>query len=281
MAFMFFGVAKEIITPPFKMQIACTGEYLKDYETIHDDVYVRCLVLKDDSSTSILISYDLLFHDRSLNEQLCGYANSVYGVKKDAVLVACTHAHTAPAVKGYNPGHHDDRYEEYIVEKGKLCIDKAMASLFEGYIEYGSMDINLNISRRGKVNGVYTNAPNFNYVHDQELFLLCIKNLVGEIKAITLSYACHPVFYPAFSSVSGEFPAKLCSLLDEKYNIISLYFQSAGGDVRPLATLDKGENGVYKWKKGSLKAKKGDSIFVPAGFEIDLLGEAEVLYSYV
>jgi hypothetical protein len=51
---MLFGVSKEIITPPFKMQIACTGEYLKNFESVHDDVYVRCLVLKNSNIPKLL-----------------------------------------------------------------------------------------------------------------------------------------------------------------------------------------------------------------------------------
>lgn len=36
-----------------------------------------------------------------------------------------------------------------------------------------------------------------------------------------------------------------------------------------------------KWNKGEIKAKKGDSIFIPAGLKIELSGKAEILYSYI
>ena len=35
------------------------------------------------------------------------------------------------------------------------------------------------------------------------------------------------------------------------------------------------------WNDGSITAKKGDSIFVPAGMKIDFKGQAEILYAYV
>lgn len=35
------------------------------------------------------------------------------------------------------------------------------------------------------------------------------------------------------------------------------------------------------WNEGRLTAKKGDSIFVPAGMKIDFKGQAEILYAYV
>lgn len=249
---MRFGTAKEIITPQFKMRLACTGEDRYDFEDIHDDVFARCLVLDDGNEKALLVSFDLLFHDRSLNDALSSYAEEKYGIKKSAVCVGYTHAHITPAVKSYNPGHHDDRYEALLLEKGKLCIDRAMTSMFEGYLEYGSQDIDLNISRRLCVNGKYTNLPNFNYPHDKELFVLCIRDTKDEVRSVMVNYACHPVFYPALLTLGGEFPGRLCELLDKKYpNSTSLFFQSAGGDVRPATAVEQKDDGSYKWRKRS------------------------------
>lgn len=36
-----------------------------------------------------------------------------------------------------------------------------------------------------------------------------------------------------------------------------------------------------KWNNEEIKAKKGDSVFIPAGFEIKLKGNGEILYSYI
>ena len=46
-----------------------------------------------------------------------------------------------------------------------------------------------------------------------------------------------------------------------------------------LIILD-GNIGV-NWNRGEIKAKKGDSIFIPAGLEIELCGDAEILYSHI
>ena len=40
-------------------------------------------------------------------------------------------------------------------------------------------------------------------------------------------------------------------------------------------------NAHLKWKKGEMELKKGDSIFIPADFEVNLTGDAEILSSYV
>ena len=40
-------------------------------------------------------------------------------------------------------------------------------------------------------------------------------------------------------------------------------------------------NVSIKWDSGEIKAKKGDSIFIPAGFKAKLEGNVEILYSYI
>ena len=72
---MRFGAAKEITTPPFKMKLACSGKMDVDYEDIYDDMYARCLVFDNGENKFLLMSFDLLFHDRSLNDAMAEYAS--------------------------------------------------------------------------------------------------------------------------------------------------------------------------------------------------------------
>ena len=249
---MRFGVAKDIITPKAPMKLACAGgEMEQNFLTIHDDVFVRCLVFDDGKKKAVLMSFDLLFHDRILNEVIAKYAEMKYGINPATVVISYIHAHTAPASRGYNPGAHNDAYEELLVSRAKDCLDRAMCSMFEGSVEYGTFDADFNISRRGTRNGVYQIAPNDNYPHDTEVAVICVKNMEGEVRSVVMNYACHPVFYPGTRGVSGEFPARLCQHMDlEYYGCTSLFFQSAGGDVRPRPTADI-ENGKFNKMKFS------------------------------
>ena len=289
---MRFGAAKEITTPPFKMKLACSGKMDVDYEDIYDDVYTRCLVFENGDQKFILMSFDLLFHDRSLNNAMAEYASEKYGVNKQGVCVCYTHAHTTPASKGYHPLHHDDRYEELLIERGKKCIDSAMANMFEGYYEYGSIEIEMNDSRRALINGRYQNAPDPNKPHDKELFVIAVKDMEGRVRSVFANYACHPVFYPAKLTLCGEFPARLCMELDTMYEgCVSLFSQSAGGDVRPRPVAVQLEDGTWKWRGGTFaemekfgkdlsllvksvldsgKMKRGASLFEAVQFDIPL-----------
>ncbi len=242
---MYFGTAKDIITPIAKMKLACPGGNFDDFfEAIHDDVYVRCLVMDDGNNKTVFLSYDLLFHDRSLNDAVEEYAKEKYGIESSSVIISYTHAHTSPASPGYNPGAHDDAYEVFLIERSKNCIDRALCAMFEGTLEYGCFDADYNVSRRGIVNGEFVNAPNFDYEHDTRMNVLCVRDMTGKIRSVLMNYACHPVFYPAMKTICGEFPARLCQYIDMRYyGCMSLFFQSAGADVRPRPTIDKKTEG--------------------------------------
>lgn len=238
---MRFGSAKDVITPPFKMKLACSGKFDADFEYIHDDVFVRCLVMDDGNAKTAMFSFDILFHDRSLNFALEAYASETYGIAPSAVVIGSTHSHMAPASSGYNRGFDSPEYEAFMLDRAKTCLDRAMCSMYDGTIEHAVFDAEFNISRRGIVDGKFTNFPAPTRKRDTEFALLVVRDLFGNVRSIVMSYGCHPVFYPAKSSISGEFPARVCQLLDTKYyGCTALFFQSAGGDVRPSATVVDG-----------------------------------------
>lgn len=258
---MKFGTAKEIITPIFPTRIACYNDFTSDFYAIHDDVFVRCLVIDDGNEKAVIMALDLLFHDRSLNDAIENYANEKYGVKKSAVVLSYTHAHTAPAVKGYNPGAEYEEYEAFLLDRTKACLDRAMCAMFEGTLEYGAFDADFNISRRGKRNGKIANAPNFNYEHDTQFSVICVSDTNGEVRSIIMNYACHHTFYPELLTISGEFPARVCQRLDALYyGCTAMFLQSAGGDVRPKPTAKKvdPESTTFVWPWESFDFKRLD-----------------------
>ena len=73
-------------------------------------------------------------------------------------------------------------------------------------------------------------------------------------------------------AVCDKFSAKLLTL-NELIDIYSPY------SFVSLIILDGNAN--IKWGTEEIEAKKGDSIFIPAGLEIKLCGNAEILYSCV
>lgn len=250
---MRFGTAKDIITPIEPTMLACAKYFDRTYTEIHDDLYVRTLVIDDGKSKAVLMSFDLIFHNRDLNREIAEYAHEKYGISPAAVVVTHTHSHPTPATPSYNPYNPmsvNPSFEALIRDRAKRCLDRAMLTMFEGSAEYGSFDADFNVSRRGKVNGVYKISPAPDYVCDKEFFVLCVKDTEGRIRNITCNYPCHPVFYPTEYMLSGEFPGRVSQLLESEYwSCVAMYTQSSAGDVRPRPCIKVKEDGTLKFQK--------------------------------
>ncbi len=239
---MKFGVAKELITPDFATHMIGFAEcYKKTFNSIHDDIFVRAIVMDDGKSRHLILSFDLLFHDLSLTLSVNEEA-SKYNIKPEQIMVSYTHTHYAPAVNGYFSELSHPEYEIFLRERMRSCIRKCFLNFFDGIMLYGRIRADENISRRNPVNGMIEMAPCLSAEKDDELNIFCINDLEGNTRSILFSYSCHPVTMKARMTISSEFPGRVCSLLEsEYYGCTPLFVQALAGDVRPRLTAVMGK----------------------------------------
>ena len=235
---MRFGVAKEMITPDFPMYMIGYAEYYKkSYQSVHDDLYVRCLLLDDGKRKAIMLAYDLLFHDHSLAQKVRQFANTEFNVDEDAVVLSYTHTHYSVAVQGYASEEADEKYEEFLLEQSKRCIRKAFLNISEGELNYISTTADESINRRKLVDGQYIMAPNQEGEKDKELNAIVIRNNEGRVKAIAVNYSCHPNVLRDVPNLSSEYPGRICQILEnEFYGSFAFFFQGSGADTRARVT---------------------------------------------
>lgn len=241
---MKFGIAKELITPDRLTHMGGYGSYFGKYFTgIHDDLYARALLLDDGRKRVVLVSVDLLFHDYGLTERLQAYANETFGIDPECLFVAYSHTHGGPAVEGYDEiSQLSPEYESFVLERLKCCVNRMMVNTFAGGIAYGAAEGDWNINRRKSVDGKIVNAPNPEGPKDDRLQLLKIWDETGKIRAILFNYACHPVTVRDRPYLSGDFPARICHLLEaENFGCTAIFFQGAGGNSRPKVTAKGGD----------------------------------------
>ncbi|MBU0611498.1 MAG: neutral/alkaline non-lysosomal ceramidase N-terminal domain-containing protein [Armatimonadetes bacterium] len=232
---MRFGVARDLITPPFMMNMGGYGTRRdQGFETIHDDLFVRALTLDDGQSRAALLTFDALFHERSFNDRLAEYAQAKHGVPPEQLVVSWTHSHAGPATADYDPGQESPEYEAFLWERSVACLDRAFLNGFEGSLSLGSVEGDWGMSRRKCVDGKFVNAPNYEADHDRTMDVLRLHSADGAERAVMLVWSCHPVTMGARMNLSGEFPGRLCQLVEAAmYGTQCLFFQSAGGDSRP------------------------------------------------
>ena len=237
---MRFGVAKEIITPDKPMCMIGYAEYYKKhYQAIHDDLYVRCMLLDDGNTKALILAYDLLFHDLSLTDKLREYAHEAFGLDPASVILSYTHTHYGVAVKGYATELAEDDYESFLLEQSKRCIRKAFINSFEGTLDYGTVRADENINRRKLIDGEYIMAPNLEGAADKELSVLLVRDMKENVRIVAANYSCHPNVLRDVMELSGEYPGRLCQLLEcEYYGAQAIFLQGCGADSRAKITAE-------------------------------------------
>jgi hypothetical protein len=243
---MRFGLAREVITPTFRMNMDGYGtRFGKQFVGVHDDLYVKAIVLEDSRGRALWVTFDLLMHEFALNETLAEHARSRHGVPPENVVVSYTHTHAGPISRGYEPGQDVPEYEAFLLDRARACIDRAMMNLEEGEMSYGAVEGDWNLNRRLAVDGVMHNRPNFAGNKDRTLCFLVFRNRGGEVRGLFLNFACHPVTLGDTMWLSGEFPGRLCQVLESRlYGCTAAFFQGAGATTRPFVAA--GPNNRWK-----------------------------------
>lgn len=230
-----FGVAKELITPRERTTLIGFGSVFGiPFTDIHDDIYVRTLLLEDaDGEKVLLIGFDLLFHDDTLPNALRAYASEKYGVKPECLHVSYSHTHYGPAVKGYDFNYATDSYEAFLLDRVCASIDRAFLNTRKGTMQFAAVEGDWNISRRLPQNGVMDFAPNPVGEADKNLYLLKLCDEQGKMRALLTSFACHPSNCAGYNTMSSEYPGRLCSCIEgEYYGCTALFFQGFGSDAK-------------------------------------------------
>ena len=93
------GAARVAITPEIGGDIV--GGFLPVRATeLHDPLHVRCLVLDDGINRLAIVVCDLLGMHRSLGDSARRRIEKEIGIAKEAVMISCTHTHSATSVLG-------------------------------------------------------------------------------------------------------------------------------------------------------------------------------------
>lgn len=173
------GFGKQIITPTKPIEMSgYAGNRLST--GVHDDLYVKALVFKQNHEYQGILSFDLLGVDRQLKEDI------LKQVEVPIQLVLCaTHTHQGPnriLSSSFKTLflQVDDKYHQFLIQQSVLAIQKAIATLEFFEIFYG----------KNQVHGVYSNRHESDRFYNSYLNIL---KLETETKTIGLfNFSCHP-----------------------------------------------------------------------------------------
>ncbi|HDH06928.1 MAG TPA: hypothetical protein ENF87_01010, partial [Thermoproteales archaeon] len=215
------GFSKKILPSPLDIKLdgyAARFEYPKG---VHDNLYVRTLVLEVGDRRIVLASYDLLGLDGRFVEEL---ENVIKREKlADFVIINTTHTHSATATGLFRPTK--TWWWESIKSATLDTIREAYRTMKEARIWCSS----------GEVKGVFINRRNLKGPYDPEIPVVKIADEDDNYISLVVSAACHAVVLgPSNLYVSADYPGALCSFVEKNLGGGCIFLQGYGGDINPL-----------------------------------------------
>jgi hypothetical protein len=224
------GFAKTIITPPLGVELCGYGMYLERQATsVHDDLFVRALLLEDDEGErALLITLDLIGLSQELHEEIARRTGEAVGLGPERVLVSSTHTHSGPATGKINGmGVMDPAYVDALPER---CVEAATAASALRPARFGTA--------HGAVRAVGYNRVRADGPIDRGLHLLRIDTDEGKPWIVLFSHGCHPVTIDRRTSsgtvVSADWPGQVIHRLAEEGYGEAIFRLGPCGDIDPV-----------------------------------------------
>jgi hypothetical protein len=249
------GLAVQDITPP-------VGVHLQGYTRgpstgIRDRLQAKALVLDDGTCRVALVTADLLGLDDDLVQRVRARVEQRTGIPSNAVLIACSHTHSGPAIQtlGYLPVHPD--YQQLVAERLVTVVgEAATAPPVAVRLGAGTGEVRFNVNRRVRRPSDTPMLPNPHGPADRRVRVFRLDpadaplppgTLGGallpqaELVALLFSYSCHPTVLDGRNlRISGDYPGMAQRFIEHAYDSddtsrrpVAMFLPGCFGNVRP------------------------------------------------
>src|SRR5260370_21818856 len=94
------GAARVDITPPpgAALPMSGYGSRTQGFKTIHDQIYVRAIVLDDGTAQAALVAWELIFVPDQVWAEVSERIAKETGIRPEHLLLSAVHDHGAPSV---------------------------------------------------------------------------------------------------------------------------------------------------------------------------------------
>jgi len=226
------GVARRIVTPPWGIELAGLGYYLKrTWARVRDNLHATALVLSDETGASAaLVAVDLMYNDRefvrSVREQVAAHTE----LRPDSICINFSHSHNAPTagfIRG--AGEQNTEYLKFAAQQTATAVILAWkngepAKLYSGWSDLEGLTYN-----RTRENGPV----------DPRVSVLYAEGERGQPLAAAVNFHAHPCAHMGedFHAVSRDVPGEVVDQLEAALpGLTALYLQGTCGDVNFITT---------------------------------------------
>ena len=238
------GTASKIITPTEPLWMAGYASRNKPCETKHHDLWIKALAIEDPvGNRCVLLTSDLCGIPRSVSEPVCAEVAKQTGLRRESIMLTCSHTHCGPVVRDnlidmYEmPPEQSDRVRAYTEKLRGWMIDALVASVKDlkpAELSFGQSTARFAVNRRQATDKGVINGTNAAGPVDHSVPVLKVEDATGKLKAVVFGYACHNTTMQFFEWC-GDY-AGFAQIEIEKGHpgALAMFWIGCGGDANPL-----------------------------------------------
>jgi hypothetical protein len=220
------GAAKTCITPPLDTLIY--GGIVADRARyVHDDLFVRALVLDDGGTRLAFAVVDTCVLDRPVFDEAKRLVRQHTGLPPEAVMLSCSHTHSGGSACGGHLVEADEAYRRWLPGRISDAVRGAVSNLAPAQVGWGSGSLPQHVFCRRLLlkDGItYTNLlgltndrakMNWDSPHpadgeptgpvDPEVFVLSVRHADGRPLALLANYSLHYVGDVSPGHISADY----------------------------------------------------------------------------
>jgi hypothetical protein len=228
---------------------------------IHDDLLISGIAFYDGKKKALLLSFDLLGIDEDLAYEIREKCATQNGIKKEEVILTCTHTHSGPHTRRNSLAELDRKYAKNLIKWSVDATKNAFKNMKEVSLFHYSAKCNEAINRRVIFpdNSCKT-LPDFKHLEpladgiiDPELAILYFVDQNEKPIATLSNYAAHPLCCQTGGTsshmISSDYPGELRNYTEKELGGTCVFTSGACGDLHPKGfesgfarTKEMGEN---------------------------------------
>ncbi len=236
------GAARVEITPAADAALPMSGygSRVEGHKGVHDSIYVRALALDDGQRKAALVSCEILSIPNELHARLTERIWRETGIAPEALLIAATHTHGAPAPGPVKP-EFEARWKpwrEMLEQRVADAVRQAAATMQPARLGVGIGKAWVNTNRRARMaSGGWGLGVNPEGPSDKTVGVIRVESLSGEPIALVINYAVHgTVMGPRNYEITGDLPGAAARYVEEHFGdrVVALWTSAASGDQNAI-----------------------------------------------
>jgi hypothetical protein len=233
------GAAKIVITPEDLSGL--TNLWRTPFEGVHDQIYVRALVMNNGINSAAIVAADLVeFGDTA---ELRAQIEQETGISVNNIIITASHDHNAPRVGSVTPGATaqkggpaTEKYTMMVYERIIDVVRQAKAAIQPAQVGIGRGTADLNTNRDVFTAEGWRLGANPDRPSEKTVWVVKFETQSGEPIAILMNYAAHSVVLgPQNTLVTGDFAGATERYVEQRYDdkMVVLWTMGPAGDQNP------------------------------------------------